>query len=287
MTFEEATRQYLDSRKLKPQTRRTYETYYHKYLGPHFGNEVIHDIRQEDVGTFFDGLSKVLKPKHANDVLRFARAICKLQIQNAAANPFIVDHGCDTGREQRPHLQPLSRDEISSILQALPNHWRPIFSALAYTGMRLSEVAALKWRDVDWKESVLHVKAVRVKGFESLTAKQRNVSAPSQLLKILRALRQSAEDYSDEKYIFTTPEGHPINRALDRQWKQALAKAGISHRSTLSLRHSYVLICLKAGVAPEHVAAQIGSPLNLFYKRYSDLIPEDIDINDTILSSLF
>jgi integrase len=44
----------------------------------------------------------------------------------------------------------LTVDEVQAILDAATDHYRPVWRALLTTGMRVSELAGLRFRDVDW-----------------------------------------------------------------------------------------------------------------------------------------
>ena len=50
-----------------------------------------------------------------------------------------------------------SRDEIKAFLAALDGNWRPLFVIAVFTGMRSSELRGLRWQDVDFKRSEIHV----------------------------------------------------------------------------------------------------------------------------------
>lgn len=51
--------------------------------------------------------------------------------------------------EPRSEVDPLSLSEIESIPQTCPALWHPYFTTAFKTGARPSEMAALKWGDVD------------------------------------------------------------------------------------------------------------------------------------------
>jgi integrase len=68
-------------------------------------------------------------------------------------------------------------------------------------GLRVSEIASLKWQQVDLKIGLLHVKRLK-KGIPS--------THPLRGLE-LRALRQLARDYPDSPYIFVSERRSPLS----------------------------------------------------------------------------
>lgn len=51
-------------------------------------------------------------------------------------------------------------------------------------------------------------------------------------------------------YVFTTKSGQPIDKHLDHVWRTALRKAGLRHRPSYQLRHTFASLCLENGVTP-------------------------------------
>jgi integrase len=54
----------------------------------------------------------------------------------------------------------LTQEELSSLLAVIQTHrptYYPLFLTLARTGMRVGEVLALQWSDIDWRSQTMHV----------------------------------------------------------------------------------------------------------------------------------
>jgi integrase len=49
-----------------------------------------------------------------------------------------------------------------------------------------------------------------------------------------------------------------MERAVDREWRVALTKAGVRHRPGYQLRHTFASICLQSGLQPTWVAKTLG-----------------------------
>jgi site-specific recombinase XerD len=80
-------------------------------------------------------------------------------------------------------------------------------------GLRVSELIALRWEQVDLKLGLLHVR--RLKNGIPSTHPLRGVE--------LRALRQLQRDYSDTPYVFVSERKTPLT---DRSIRHIIARAG-------------------------------------------------------------
>ena len=89
-------------------------------------------------------------------------------------------------------------------------------------------------------------------------------------------------------YVFTDPKGKPINKHLDRIWARALQRAGLRHRPSYQLRHTFASLCLVKGMAPGYVAKLLGhSTLETFYRHYARWIDDSSRQQEFRLRSIF
>jgi integrase len=76
-------------------------------------------------------------------------------------------------------------------------------------------------------------------------------------------------------YVFTTKSGQPIDKHLDHVWRTALRKAGLRHRPSYQLRHTFASLCLESGVTPGWLANVLGhSTLQTTFKHYARFIKD-------------
>ena len=80
-------------------------------------------------------------------------------------------------------------------------------------GLRVSELVALRWDQVDFKRSTLHVNRIK-NGVDSVHP----LRGPE-----LRALRKLKREYPDTPYLFVTERGGPIT---DHTVRKIVARAG-------------------------------------------------------------
>lgn len=119
----------------------------------------------------------------------------------------------------------------------------PRLAALAYfmflTGARISEGCSLRWKDLDLSASSALIRQTK-------TSTERRAHLPPVLVVALANL--PGERHPDSKVF-----GMDRHSAW-RQWKRAIARAGIEYMSPHSCRHGFATGLLQAGVDPVTVA---------------------------------
>ena len=97
------------------------------------------------------------------------QALVDQYIKENPLNSIIVDKLLNKETKKSDYKpDPLSVDEINTILSAAEGQVRLLFQFAFFTGMRISELIGLRWEDIDWKNQVVHVEekvvAKEVKG---------------------------------------------------------------------------------------------------------------------------
>lgn len=175
----------------------------------------------------------------------------------------------------------LTHEQFALLLEHIPDHYKPLVVTLAGTGMRWSEATALEWRHINWQAHTIRVvqawKRVPGKGFEIGVPKsaksKRTVNAPPQVMAALTSLIRG--DGKTDKFVFTTPTGHPVSHANfhARVWKPATQAAGLSV-GIHALRHSHASWLISLGVQLEAVQDQLGHESILTTRgTYGHLLP--------------
>jgi site-specific recombinase XerD len=146
-------------------------------------------------------------------------------------------------RPKRPLQLPkvLSKEEIARIIKAIGNTKHRTMILLAYgCGLRVSEITALKIKDVDGNRKLLMIK--RAKG------KKDRVISLSPVLIIM--LREYYKQYMPNEFLFEGREkGSPYSiRSLELIIQAAKLKAGVNKDGSMHmLRHSFATHLLDKG----------------------------------------
>jgi len=161
------------------------------------------------------------------------------------------------------------------------------------TGMRQGELLALRWGDIDWKRSVVHMrrslqwtvdaKTQKITGHRFKThgkSGSRTVPLPESLAALLAQHRQERAAQLrlagiDSDLIFCGDDGQPMGKnGLRSGFRYLVAKAGLPPEIHFHcLRHTFATEMLEAGVHPKVVAAWIGDSERTLMKTYAHATP--------------
>ncbi len=143
------------------------------------------------------------------------------------------------------------------------------------TGLRFSELSALRWRNIDFEVRILVVmrKIARVRGngwhFDrpKTASTRRSLPLADEALEALRnqaplnrAMRTRALDrWAEFELVFPTQTGTPLHHgSVLTAWKAALKKAGVRYRPPHQMRHSFATNLIRQGTDFREIADLLG-----------------------------
>jgi integrase len=127
--------------------------------------------------------------------------------------------------------------------------WSALLACAAFAGLRLGEIRALRWEDVDAEGGVLHVRASMLPDGNVKAPKtkagERDVTILPRLRRLLLEWRLASINVRPGDLVFGTVDGKPLaERNVRRVLDQAKAKAMLDeHEDRVSLhalRHSFL-----------------------------------------------
>jgi integrase len=131
----------------------------------------------------------------------------------------------------------------------------------AYAGLRLGELLALRWRDVDFPGHALTISRAISTGTESSTksGRVRRVPLPDQAATALDRLSQRGDYISGEDRVFCNVLGRTLDgSALRRRFKRARDTVGLRALRFHDLRHTYGSLLAAGGVDLVTIQAAMG-----------------------------
>jgi integrase len=117
-----------------------------------------------------------------------------------------------------------------------------LYTVAAFTGLRLGELPALGWRDVDFAKRIVHVRRSIVLGREDSpkSHKVRSVPLIDQAARALDGLSRRAHFTGDDDHVFVDDVGHFLSDdRLRRRFRTALEDAGLPVMRLHDLRHTF------------------------------------------------
>lgn len=244
-TFADAAAEWLRyvevDRERKPSTVAGYKVIVRSQLLPVFGQMPLEQVTTESIERWLSSLggaassrTKALVLLHG--ILRRARKVWGLQVNPAAEveKPALKRSG---------DIQVFSPEEVWSLVRAAASEQdAAIYLTAAFTGLRLGELLALRWRDVDFAGSVLRVRASYAAGALTTpkSGKVRAVPLAPDVASALAQLGQREHWAGEDDLVFCGETGSFLDgSALRRRYKVALVVAGLRALRFHDLRHTF------------------------------------------------
>jgi integrase len=226
--------------------------------------------------------------RHCHSVLHNAFQLA-VKWRYMSHNP--VD-GVTAPRAERREMRTLSADEVHKLFEVTKgDRWHALWVVLATTGLRLGEVTALRWSDLDLVKGTAVIQRglqrQRGKGLVFVEPKsqssRRTVQLPSGAVAILEEhrsmlLRQrlAASDlWQDRDLVFPSLLGGPVDPGtVNAALHTALHLAGLPRLHVHDLRHTAATLLLEQGTHPKIVQDLLGhSSIAITLDTYSHVTP--------------
>lgn len=234
---------------------------------------------------------KKLKVSSLQGVQRTLSAVLSQAVEDGflTANPaFRMGRHVRKGDEPRREIHPLTREEAFVFLDTVEKDWPEhyaFFLCALRTGMRLGELLALQWGDVDLQGRFIEVQRNLVSG--KLTTpknrKRRRVDVSNALAETLerhlvaaKAAMLKAGKGELSVWVFTNRDGGPLDgdNIRRRVFQPALAKAKLRHVRVHDLRHTYASLLIQNGESLAYIRDQLGhSSIQVTVDIYGHLVP--------------
>ena len=275
--------EYLDDHRfeIKPSTYARYIEIADKHLIPDLGSVNISEFTKEAGNRYIKGLLSNgkaegvgLAPKTVKDIV----SLLKLVLRYAEDKKYV--HSAPTmlsmpkqARQQIQILAPSQRECLESYVCSTSDSYKFGVYLCLYTGMRIGEVCALQWRDIDSVNSTISVNKtiLRVKNVNGSSGKktrilinspktpssERLIPLPEALNKKLLKLKEESSP-SENSYVLTGTEKFIEPRNYYERYKRYLRCCDLDGFNFHALRHTFATRCIEAGVDPKVLSEILG-----------------------------
>jgi integrase len=271
----------------KLSTRTAVKSTLRVHLEPFFGERALASVTHEDVVDLMTAMEKKgVGPKSIRNYLGTLSALYRFAMHPrrrwAASNP------CD-GVElpavpDHVGIRYLELDQVDALVSnavsgAYESIDRAMYVAAAMTGMRLGEMIALRWRDVDWTARKIRVRSNYVLGeFGTPKSKRssRGVPMADRVAGEMDRYFKASGEPADDALVFPDPHtGAPLDKAaVLRRMRKALKAARLdeAHRFH-DLRHTFGTQMAAAGTPMRKLQEWMGHRDIQTTQRYADYAP--------------
>ncbi|MFC1895337.1 tyrosine-type recombinase/integrase [Thermodesulfobacteriota bacterium] len=273
----------------KDSTRVNYAAILHNHILPRIGHRKLNKITRKDARALFDNLlTEGLSPS----MVGVARAVVSGVFDHAVDSELVETNPCHgvkvQGKGKRNlNTEPLTEEESALLLEVASRYQRGRFYApllcLLRTGLRIGELQALQWGDVDFSGRFIEVRHSWRDGrfTETKNRKRRRVDITPQLADILTRLRTEQKKEALKKgvspveWVFGDDRGKVLCRVMFRKaLNKYLERAGLRRVRIHDLRHTYATVRLLRGHNIADVSYQLGhSSISVTHDIYCHWIP--------------
>lgn len=250
-----------------------------RHFRPDFGERPIASITYEELALCL-ARKKVASGKTFNCIMTPARSVFAYALKTRKIAVDVTSE-IPTRQQQKPQPDPLEVHEIEMVLSHLrkgrDDQWLNYFEFAFFTGLRPSEMIALKWGGIDFPRKKVSVVAARVRAIDKDVKTHRSRDVDLQGRAIAALTRQKKHTFMAGEHVFSSPStgswfrdtGGPVQDC----WRPTLKAVGLHNRDAKQTRHSFATMCLHAGMNPAYVARQMGhSDTRMFFEVYSKWI---------------
>ncbi len=283
MTVAAYCDKWLAAQPLRDTSRRTYSAWIRNRIVPVLGEHRLSTVTRTEVLAFRRRLDQELAENTVRQVMALLAAIFAAAVEDG----FIVKTPCrDTlpDRPVREKVQPLTVEQVQSLIDAAPERYRALVTLGAGCGLRIGEALGLKVSRVRFLERELDVveQLVLVPGAPpqlkppKTRGSRRTVPMPDVVSQAL-ARHLEAFPAGHDDLVFRSRTGGPVwpNTFNGAVWLPLRKRAGLPGVRFHDLRHFTASALIRYGESVKTVSAVLGhSDESEVLRTYSHLWPD-------------
>ena len=282
MTVRELAAEYIDRKAplLKVSTLANYTMKAEKHIYPAFGDRKCTDITAADIYSFMDlKRNENLSERYIYDNIVLLKSI--FRYANITYQVKNILEGIVMPKRSKSKVEILNDSEQEQLKAHISSNFNLTslaVSASLYTGIRIGELCALQWNDIDLEKRILTVnKTIQRIHIENGAAKTklvitapksqssvREIPIPECLVEMLKKNKGSGDDY------LISGTDKPVEpRTLQYRFARMLHNANLPSVHFHSLRHAFATNCVAMGFDVKTLSEILGhSSVEITLNRY-------------------
>ena len=244
--------------RLKESTMSNYAMKMQKHLFPYFGKKKLSDISTEDIYSFIKNkLESGLSNRYVSDMITLLKSLFKYAVRKFhIANPM---EEVEFKRGKMSEIRLLDADEevrLGRFLTENPNRTTMGIILCKATGLRIGELCALTWNDIDFEKRILTVRYTiqRIQTKNGLKKTKIVITEPKsesskRIIPIPEFLIELLKNYRGKTTEFVlSGTGKPVEpRTMQYRFAKILKNAKLPSVHFHALRHMFATKCVKLG----------------------------------------
>jgi integrase len=281
---------------LKASSLRFYRDNLENHIWSALGSTPVGSISRADVKALLLALrSKNLSHRTITGIVRTLSTVLSEAVEDGKlpANPALRPGRLrrqlrDPNAPKKAVIDPYTREEVELLVETARLHfpeWHAFMLCAVRTGLRLGELRALEWGDIDWRQRFLYVQRNFVEGAATTpkSGRARKVDMSLQLRAILRLWRrrQRAAWFLRGRglpdLVFASTAGTTLDDSNIRKAVLSIVKKAEVRRRRSAihvLRHTFGSLLIQQGESLAYVRDQMGhASIQVTVDIYGHLVP--------------
>lgn len=282
MTVKELATEWLfiNSNRIKESTAANYRMKLDKHILPAFGNRNCCELKSKDVYLFMEKkLSSGLSARYVSDIVVIVKSMYRYASREYGLRNVL--EGIVMPKKPRTEAKVFTKEQqkkLSAYINSEQNNTTLGIALSMYTGLRIGELCALQWQDIDIISKTLTIRKtiqrIQSQGGKSRTRlimtepksanSNRTIPLPDFLIPMIKA-------FKDKGSVFIlSGSNRPVEpRTMQNRFKRILDRADLPDINYHSLRHAFATSAIELGFDIKTLSEILGhSSVEVTLNRY-------------------
>ena len=251
-----------------------------KHILPEFGERIITSINQNDIYSFIESRQKQgLSNRYISDILVLLKSVFKYAVKTY--HIFNVLDGILLPKKKTVEIQLLEKNEQKKLQRYVSENRSLTTLGIALsmsTGLRIGELCALKWDNIDLEKRTLTVRStiqrIQCSGGNTKTkivvtepkseSSMRSIPIPENMIDFLKEFKGTPDDY-----VLSGTEKPVEPRTMQYRFTKILKNVKLPSVHFHALRHIFASTCVELGFDVKALSELLGhSKVEITLNRY-------------------